>query len=248
MKLMTRFAIALVLVIIVITGLGSTAVSTSYALSGDLFYPLKTSAQNARLMLTWDAQARQAFARHFQEEYRNEVRALMQNCRQVQVLFVGTLDALNNNLWVVGGLPVSIDPATMISENPQLGEMVVVEAHVQKDGSILASRIGLDSAGNHHGSLQTPPVHPPIRTVEPEHQQNHQGQDSPTATFSPIHTQEHPSERTGTPSPTTVPVQPTVSVHHDDRNTCQNCGDSPDAHDGDHDGGKKQGWVYFFKN
>ena len=168
------------LVVVVIAGFGRTAVSANNALPGDLLFPIKTSAQNARLMLTWDAQARQALQQHFQEEYRNDVRMLMQDRRQAQVRFVGTLDAAENNLWVVGGLPVRVDPSTVISGNPQVGDMVQVQATVQTDGSILASNVAINGTTHHAEDHQAAPLNTPMVTVQPTHHPEDQEHISPT--------------------------------------------------------------------
>jgi hypothetical protein len=245
MKLVTRFVIAFALVLVVIASLGTTAVSASSALPGDLLYPLKTSAQNAQLILTWDTQARQALEQHFQEEYRNDVRALLSQGRQVQVRFAGTLDAIDGSRWIIGGLPVSIDPATASSSSFQLGDVILVEATVQKDGSILASHLALSNEDPRSGNSAVTPEHTPTDTAEPEH--------TPMHTAEPEHTQEdqmhssstemhvsEPGEHMGTatlqptrmpestamPQPTVMPVQPM------DGGMCQNCGGT-----GGHDGG-----------
>ena len=245
MKLATRLTIAFILVLVVIAGLGTTAVSASNALPGDLLYPLKASAQNAQLMLTWDAQARQALEQHFQEEYRHDVRTLMQDGRQAPVRFVGTLDAMNNNVWVIGGLPVTVDPSTHITGNLQLGDLVQVEAAVQKDGSILASSLALNSAG-HHPEVQpmTPahtPDHTPMHTAEPEHQQDDREHAAPTATALPTHTMERHDDLPATPAPTASTIHPTEPVHHDDGGSCTTCGGTSGGSSGGHDGGHDDG-------
>lgn len=229
MKLVTRLAVAFALVLTVIAGLGTTAVSASNALPGDLLYPLKASAQNAQLMLTWNAEARQALEQHFQEEYRGDVRVLMQTGRQAPIQFVGTLDAFDNNLWVIGGLPVSISPNTQITGNPQVGDVVQVEAAVQKDGSILASRVALASAAHHPEEHPTMPIdptqHSPMHTTEPNHTQDdleHQAAPKITAA---------PTQRNGQTSPSVTPVQPT---QHDAGGACTDCGGSSGDHNGDH--------------
>jgi hypothetical protein len=244
MKLVTRFAIAFALVLVVIASLGTTAVSASSALPGDLLYPIKTSAQDAQLLLTWDAQARQALEQHFQEEYRNDVRTLLSQGRQVQIRFSGTLDAMDGSHWIIGGLPVSIDPAAAITGNFQLGDMLLVEATVQKDGSILASHLGMNDAAPHSGNLMITPDHTPMHTAEPEHTQENQMHSSATE----MHASE-PGEHMGTatlqstsmpqstvvPQPTGNPVQPMGG------SICQICGGSGGHDDGGHHDGHDGG-------
>jgi hypothetical protein len=253
MKLATRLAMAVVLVLalVVVAGLGTTAVSASNALPGDALYPVKTSAQNVQLMFTWNAEARQALESHFQEEYRNDVRTLMQDGRQAQVRFVGTLDAVDNNLWVVGGLPVSVDQATTLSGNLQPGDVVLVEAVVQKDGSILASHLSLDgSAGRHPEDLPATPVNTPaltpaptllptlfLSTMAPEHHEDDPEHVAPLATPQPSLSPEHPEyepehemEHASTLAPTAAPE------HHDDGATGGHDSGHDATHDDSHDG------------
>jgi hypothetical protein len=226
MKLATRLAIAFLLVLVVFAGLGTTAVSARNALPGDLLYSLKTTSQDAQLILTWNTAARQTLEHHFQEEYRNDVRLLMQNGRQAQVRFVGTLDGMENTLWVVGGLPVSVDPSTAITGNPQPGDVVLVEAAVQKDGAILATRLSVNTPGGHHlDNPQSTPDH----TAVPEHHQEDLEHAGPSATLEPTSTQAPQLDPTATVSSTLTPV------HHQDGTNCQSCGGSSGTHDGGYD-------------
>ena len=237
MKLATRLTIAFLLVLVVIAGLGTTVASASNALPGDLLYPLKASAQNAQLILTRDVQARQALEQYFQEEYRHDVRTLMQDGRQAPVRFVGTLDALNNNIWVIGGLPVTVDPSTRITGDLRLGELVQVEAAVQKNGSILASSLSLINAGHRPEERQMTPVHTPIHTAEPEHQQNDGEHTAPKAKVLPTQTMERHDDHSATPAPTASTIHPTEPVRHDDGGSCTTCDGTSGGSSGGHDGG-----------
>jgi len=230
MKLAVRLTIAFILVLAVIAGLGTTAVSASNALPGDALYPLKASAQHARLILTWDKDARIALEHHFQEEYRNDVRMLMQDGRQVNVRFEGTLDAIEQNLWVIGGLPVSVNPATVISGEIKLGDIVAVEAAVQKDGSILASSLALYEASVHHTNdfSQMTPEHNFMHTAElPEHRGNPKHQ-SPSSTPRPTQERYHHITPTLAPSITAAPM------YHQDDSNCLTCDNPSSSQDDDH--------------
>jgi hypothetical protein len=189
-------------------------------------------------MLTWNTEAHQSLKHHFQEEYRNDVRMLVQNRRQAQVRFLGTLDSAQDSLWMIGGLSVSIDAATVISGNPQPGDVILVEAAVQKDGSILASSVSLNSSLHHSEEPLLTPEHTPAHTAEPEHQ----GQDPEHAAPTELHEPEHDIQKgSGTVLPmhhddpqsaTLAPIPtayPTERVRHDD------------GHDGGHEGGHDGG-------
>lgn len=46
-------------------------------------------------------------------------------------------------IWIVGGQPFAVNEDTLISDNPQIGDLVHVEAHLQDDGPPVADRITL---------------------------------------------------------------------------------------------------------
>jgi hypothetical protein len=57
------------------------------------------------------------------------------------VRFQGVVDAISGNTWVVAGQSVQVDAGTTIEKSPKVGDNVEVEANVQPDGSLLATRI-----------------------------------------------------------------------------------------------------------
>jgi len=99
--------------------------------------------------------------------------------------FTGTLTAMEDGVWLIGGTAVTVDEATVVSEGLNVGDAVRVTFAVQEDGSWLALQIE---------SLQEAP--------EPEQ--------TPTAT-SELDATPSPTGETGTPStePTgTTTVEP----------------------------------------
>jgi hypothetical protein len=141
MNLIKRLAIALTIVMVVLAGLGTTAVSASNALPGDLLYPLKASAQSAQLMFTFDQHAREELQHHFEAETRDDVRTLMNTQRPASVNFIGVLEQIDGDTWTIGGLPVTVDATSALNGTPAIGNRVHVLATVQADGSILARRV-----------------------------------------------------------------------------------------------------------
>jgi hypothetical protein len=57
------------------------------------------------------------------------------------VKFQGVVQSINGSTWVVAGQSVQVDAGTAIEKSPKVGDNVEVEATVQPDGSLLATRI-----------------------------------------------------------------------------------------------------------
>ncbi len=47
-------------------------------------------------------------------------------------------------MWVIGGTQVTVDSDSEVKDNPQVGQMVSVEAFRQPDGSLWAKKIELE--------------------------------------------------------------------------------------------------------
>lgn len=61
-----------------------------------------------------------------------------------EVKMFGTLESMSGTLWVVAGTSFLVDDATKIEGNPEIGDMVKVEAYIQSDGTYLAKEIEVD--------------------------------------------------------------------------------------------------------
>lgn len=58
-----------------------------------------------------------------------------------EIEFVGSVTAINGNVWTVNGLSVHVTAHTEIEGHPQVGHVVKVEGTLQGDGSVLAREI-----------------------------------------------------------------------------------------------------------
>jgi hypothetical protein len=58
-----------------------------------------------------------------------------------QVEFEGTLESIAQDVWVVGGVTVTISPVTVVQGTPALGMHSEVQGVLQPDGSVLAERV-----------------------------------------------------------------------------------------------------------
>jgi hypothetical protein len=75
--------------------------------------------------------------------------------------FTGAVDSIAAEAWSVGGLTVGISASTHVSGNPQVGDLVTVQARLLGPDSLMASEIALaDSSGSieEPSSSETPSV------------------------------------------------------------------------------------------
>jgi hypothetical protein len=161
MKLVARFAIALVLVIGLIVGGGITTTASASALPGDTLYPVKLSLEQINLLFANDPHVRQQLELQYQDARQQEVQSLLQLGRQAGVHFVGVLSAVNPDSWTIGGLPVNLDGRTQIVGAATLGSIVNVEGETQADGSILAHTLTVQGQVNNPMDPITSPSREP---------------------------------------------------------------------------------------
>jgi hypothetical protein len=58
-----------------------------------------------------------------------------------EVVFTGTVEAMNGNQWVVSGQTITVDPAAALDPNITVGVIVKVEGTVSADGAVVALKI-----------------------------------------------------------------------------------------------------------
>ena len=70
-----------------------------------------------------------------------------------EVEFKGVVEAVNGDLWTIGGVTFKVDASTMLKGAPVLGSFVEVTGDLQSDGTMLARVVSVeDSAGPNSGS------------------------------------------------------------------------------------------------
>ncbi|MGB3717750.1 MAG: DUF5667 domain-containing protein [Candidatus Promineifilaceae bacterium] len=220
MILMTRFAAAMLIAILAFGGWGVTSASAD-AIPGDLLYPVKTTMENARLLLTTDPSAREELQQEIQERRRLEIQEAIQAGRETDVRFQGELLAFDENSWVVGGLRVMVDNNTVITGQPVIGALVNVNASITPDGNLLAQMLtveGLTPPYPGPGATSLPmPTHEPTHmpTHEPTHMPTHEPTNMPPMpTHEPTHMPTHEPTNMPTPEPTNMPPMPTHEPTH----------------------------------
>ncbi len=241
MRLAYRFALAAVVVVLLLGGGGWMTRASASALPGDTLYPLKTTLEIIRLLLTFDPDAQAQLEQQIQATRQQEVQAVIEEGRVVDVHFSGELTAFDSVSWTIGGFTVNLDADTEVVGLPILGATVDVKATVQADGSLLARRLEVEGAQKGEptddGLFQSPlptytsthtpmpthtlePTHEPTRTMEPTRE--------PTKTVEPTHeptkTVEPTHEPTKTVEPTHEPtktVEPTHEPPHEPTRTVE---------------------------
>jgi hypothetical protein len=96
---------------------------------------------------------------------------LAQSIRTRQINLVGTVDDINQMLWVIDGLNIQVNGNTLWYGSPTLGSRVEVQAYVLADGSLLAGSIrvtGAEQAGETWTAVPTQALSPlPSSTAQP---------------------------------------------------------------------------------
>lgn len=178
---------ALALVLLLVGGIVVGAASAG-SLPGGALYPLKTTARQVRLALTFDPARHEVLANEIAGQQRQEVAAALQAGRRADVEFDGKLDAIEGDRWTVGGLPLTVDARTQVDGPAEVGARLRVQGHLPGDGRLLALRL----------EVEAPAEPAPVPTE--------------TATATPSATVTPPATPTGTPSPTmTSTPSPTLT-------------------------------------
>jgi hypothetical protein len=169
MKLVARFAIALLLVVSIILGGGITAKVSASALPGDALYPLKLGLEDLNLLFANDPQVRQQIELQNQATRQQEVQSVLKLGRQTTVHFVGIVSVINPDSWIIGGLPVNLDSATQVVGAAAPGMIINVEGETRADGTILAHTLTVQGQAT---PMVPPPGSTPMGspTSEPTHQ------------------------------------------------------------------------------
>lgn len=215
------FAILLIVIISGIVISGSVTLASS-ALPGDFLFGVKTGAENVRMFLTTDEEAREDLSALYGQRRVDEARAVVDRRRPVDNLILqGIIESLGPDRWVVSGLEVLLQADTKIEGTPVIGATVRGRMQAPGDGTlrlIYAEVFPTESAGAGAPGViatETPTARPPTSTPTSSPTMTPtavlaapllplQGMtpaeptDQPTATSTPTST----PTRTATPTPT----------------------------------------------
>jgi hypothetical protein len=152
LALQMTFAAVMVLAVLI----SGTVAASAASMPGDVLYPVKLAAQQAQLTLTMDEVARQQLEQQFDVQQRVDVQRAVQAGRQAEVQLQGWAEQVAENVWVVNGLTITLEPGTSVVGQPRLGAWVNVRARLPGDGSVVATQVVV-TEGRHGQSPTTIP-------------------------------------------------------------------------------------------
>jgi hypothetical protein len=199
MGFLPRFATGFVAagLVAIVLSTGAVAASGS-ALPGDPLYSVKRTVENVRLSAAGSPVVRDELQREFEQRRRDEANELLDAGREGEVEFTGSIESIQPDAWIVGGLVIEIDANTSINGTPQINRLAEIKGVTGPSG-LRASSITIESTGEIDSipeaeGIATPEVKESTETPEP------------TQTPEPTETK----TSTGTPRPTRT-LRPTAS-------------------------------------
>ena len=161
--LRNRLVISLIALVAVSVSIGGGVFGASAAsLPGDPFYGVKRSFENIQLSLAHDPVQRANLEETFLNRRMEEVKALQASKRVTNVEFVGRVEAMEQDGWMVDGFTIEVTSTTLIEGSPQVGSTVQVTGHTGPDGQIIADRIEVE-----FDASRTPTPRPRTATPKP---------------------------------------------------------------------------------
>jgi Domain of unknown function (DUF5666)/Domain of unknown function (DUF5667) len=140
---LVSFVTVMVLVAVVGGGvLGASAAS----LPGDPLYGVKRSFEALQLSLVRDPARQVSLEESYALRRVEEVKAVQSSKRAASVQFTALVEAVNGDVWTIGGFAVQFLPDTVVHGAPRVGELVEVAGRTRSDGQIVADRIEVESA------------------------------------------------------------------------------------------------------
>jgi hypothetical protein len=122
-----RFATGFLAAALVAVVLSTSAVaSAGSALPGDPLYGLKRTVEEVRLQSASSPTQRQVLEREFEQRRVEEAGELLDAGREGEVEFVGTIEVMQPNAWIISNLVVQVDANTRIQGTPQLNRLAEV--------------------------------------------------------------------------------------------------------------------------
>jgi hypothetical protein len=128
-------AVAVALLVLLV---GIVVPASASAVPGDVLYGTKRAVEQWRLFIAADPDAEAELMASFREERFDEVLHLLSTARSAEVSFEATVQSMGETQWTVGGLPVEVDPQTVIVGSPR------VDAEVRVTGLTRFGRLYAD--------------------------------------------------------------------------------------------------------
>ena len=138
----SRLALAsLVIILVLVLGSVTTVAVSAEALPGDPLYGVKLATERTRLLLTENQNQKLKLEQSFNHERIQEVEALIKQARSQEVNFAGSLSQMQGDTWIVGGITVTLTSQTELTGEFKLDYYVQVQGVLQPDGTLIASRL-----------------------------------------------------------------------------------------------------------
>jgi hypothetical protein len=140
--------LAALLAVVVLVGAALTgAISASAdSIPGDLLYPVKTTVEQARVLLTISPAEKAQLIEQMDAERRSEVDAVLRAGRAIKSLPLhGAIESIAADQWLVSGLAVRITPGTVISGVPQVGATVRGTVSAPGDGTLVGTLLAVEA-------------------------------------------------------------------------------------------------------
>ncbi len=129
-------------VVVLASSLTSLFVASAGTVPGDNLYGIKRFGEEARLTIASPA-ARTKLQSVYRERRIDEIKELLQMRRATPVMFEGVVTQMSADLWVVGGLEVTITPNTNVNGKIWPGMFVEVQGQTTVEGEIRAVTVYL---------------------------------------------------------------------------------------------------------
>lgn len=142
-----RLAVALVIALAFLLSWGGLMVTSASALPGDQLYPAKLTLEKVRLGLTLSPTSHKQVEELYQSRRVDEVHRLLELGRIVLVEFHGMVEDQQADEWLISGVPVRLNPTTVIIGRILPGMTAEVEGLTQPGGVVQASEIHLQTFG-----------------------------------------------------------------------------------------------------
>src|SRR4030042_3994182 len=144
-----RMAMALGIAGLFLLFSGGLLITSAKSLPGDSLYPLKRAVEDIKISLAPSREVRHDYEDAYSQQRVEEVRKLVGLAREQQISFEGTITSMDGSHWSVSGIPVMIQPDTMIIDGPNgidsffAGMEIEVEGNTSSQGWVFADEVHL---------------------------------------------------------------------------------------------------------
>ena len=131
-----------VVILLVLASIVVALVASTWALPGEILYPLKRLIEDTRLDLTKVPSQRVELEETFDRVRLEEIETITEQSRSELVEFTAGLSDVDlEGEWLIGDINVMIEPDTEVIGQVNLGTYVTVYGLLEIDGSVTAGRI-----------------------------------------------------------------------------------------------------------